>query len=117
MTNLRLSLLGGFQARAASGAPLAIPLKKAQMLLAYLALTPGQAHARDKLATLLWSDASADQARHNLRQTLFALRGTLPSTPSPLRTDGENLTLDESGITVDVREFARLAVEGTVDEL
>jgi hypothetical protein len=38
MAPLRLTLLGGFQARYDSGAVLALPTKKAQSLLAYLAL-------------------------------------------------------------------------------
>ena len=35
---------------------------------------PGQAHRRDKLASMLWSDRSEDAARQNLRQCLSALR-------------------------------------------
>src|SRR5438132_1452987 len=37
--------------------------EKAQMVLAYLAMHPKQTHLRDKLATLLWDDAPAEQAR------------------------------------------------------
>src|SRR5262245_23517255 len=33
---------------------------------------PGQAHRRDKLASMLWSDRSEDAARQNLRQCLSA---------------------------------------------
>src|SRR5207249_510881 len=55
MARLSLALLGGFQARLESGSPLALPTKKAQALLAYLAIPLGRAHPRDKLATLLWS--------------------------------------------------------------
>ena len=57
MAKLRLTLLGGFEARTDSGLSLAISRKNAQMLLAYLALHPTQTHLRDKLATLLWGDA------------------------------------------------------------
>ena len=42
MAHLHLTLLGGFQARLASGQALSLPTKKAQALLAYLALPPGQ---------------------------------------------------------------------------
>jgi hypothetical protein len=52
---LTLSLLGGFQARTATGPALALATKKAQTVLAYLALPPGRGHPRDKLATLLIS--------------------------------------------------------------
>src|ERR1043166_9136407 len=118
MAKLRLALLGGFQARTASGSSLALPRKKAQRLLTYLALPAGQAHARDKLAGLLWGEAPEEQARHNLRQTLFALRQALPSTRPPLlRADTETVAFDGGHVTVDVREFERLAVDGTVDAL
>ena len=66
MAKLRLALLGGFEARSDSGLSLAISRKKAQMLLAYLAMHPTQTHLRDKLATLLWGDAPAEQARLSL---------------------------------------------------
>ena len=47
MARLSLSLLGGFQARLDSGSAVALPTRKAQALLAYLASPPGQAHPRD----------------------------------------------------------------------
>lgn len=45
--------LGGYQARLATADPVILPTRKAQALLAYLALKPGQPHRRDKLAGLL----------------------------------------------------------------
>ncbi len=56
MTQLELTLLGGFQARLEPGPPLPIAQRKVQALLAYLAVPTGQAHPRDKLAALLWGD-------------------------------------------------------------
>ena len=50
---VKLTLLGGFQAQLGAGSPLAVPTRKTQALLAYLALPLGQAHPRDKLAALL----------------------------------------------------------------
>ena len=58
MGQLTLSLLGGFEARTGPGSPVPVTTKKAQALLAYLALTPGQSHPRDKLAALLWADTA-----------------------------------------------------------
>jgi DNA-binding SARP family transcriptional activator len=74
-----LNLLGGFQARIETGLTLALPTRKAQALLAYLALPAGRTHPRDKLATLLWGDSSDGAARTSLRQVLFALRRALPA--------------------------------------
>src|SRR5215471_6285918 len=59
---LSLVLLGGFEARWGSDAPLSLANNKAQALLAYLAVRPGRRHARDKLATLLWSGAGDEHA-------------------------------------------------------
>ena len=94
MPKLQLTLLGGFEARIDSGLALTIPLKKAQILLAYLAMHPKQTHLRDKLATLLWDDAPAEQARHRLRQTLFAIRQALPSDPMLLEGDSVAFTAE-----------------------
>src|SRR5215475_9182489 len=98
-TRLRLRLLGGFEARLASGANVSLPTKKAQALLAYLGLRPGQGHSRDKLASLLWGERSDEQARGDLRHALAALRKALADAdPSPLRIEGQTLALDPQGI-------------------
>src|SRR5262249_3796415 len=107
MAKLRLTLLGGFEARTDSGFSLAIPRKKAQMLLAYLAMHPKQTHLRDKLASLFWDDAPTEQARLSLRQALFAIRQTLPFNPTLL--DGDSVAFAAEAVTVDVTEFERLA--------
>ncbi len=46
-------------------------------LLAYCASARKREHSRDTLATLLWSDAPPDRARHNVRQALWRLRRLL----------------------------------------
>src|ERR1041385_7089822 len=60
----------------ARGDPLALNNQKARALLFYLAVT-GQAHTRNHLATLLWSESPTDNARRSLRATLFQLRRAL----------------------------------------
>src|SRR3989454_7125317 len=106
MAKLRLTLLGGFEARTDSGLSVAIPRKKARMLLAYLAMHPKQTHLRDKLATLLWDDAPTDQARLSLRQALFAIRQALPFDPTVL--DGDCVAFAADAVTVYVTEFEQL---------
>jgi DNA-binding SARP family transcriptional activator len=115
MAKLRLALLGGFEARTDSGLSLAMSGKKAQMLLAYLALHPTHAHLRDKLATLLWGDAPAEQARLSLRQTLFIIRQALPFDPTLV--DGGGIAVAAEGVTVDVSEFEQLARSDDPDDL
>jgi DNA-binding SARP family transcriptional activator len=114
MAGLKVRLLGGFEARLASGAPLSLPTKKAQALLAYLGLRPGQSHPRDKLAALLWGEKSDEQARGGLRHVLVALRRALAGAPPvALRIEGQTLALDPVGVEVDVVSFERRIAEGT----
>jgi DNA-binding SARP family transcriptional activator len=114
MARLRLTLLGGFDARLDPGVSLVFRRKKAQALLAYLALEPGQTHPRDKLAALLWGDATDPRARHSLRQVLVDLRRILVgATPPPLTEDGDGVTLTVAAVDVDVTEFARLMADAT----
>jgi DNA-binding SARP family transcriptional activator len=111
-------VLGGFEARLASGAPLTLPAKKAQALLAYLAVRPGQSHHRNKLATLLWGEQSDDGARGNLRHALANLRRALAgASPHSLDIQGQTVVLQAAGVEVDVVTFERLAGEGTPQAL
>src|SRR5438128_8547108 len=71
---LKVTVLGGFQAEPEPGRALVLATKKAQALLEYLALPPGQPHPREKLATLLWGDMQDAQARGNLRHALSRAR-------------------------------------------
>ena len=105
MTQLSIRLFGGFRAQHGSARPLAIRRKKAQALLAYLAMHPGQTCSRDSLAGLLWSGTTDEHARHNLRQTLFALRQAVD--PDPFIVDGEQIGLRERAVDVDVAAFER----------
>jgi DNA-binding SARP family transcriptional activator/pimeloyl-ACP methyl ester carboxylesterase len=117
MTRLRLDLLGGFEARLEPGSPLTFRTQKAQALLAYLALPPGQAHRRDKLAALLWGAMRDEQARTSLRQALYDLRKHLGSAAGALRTEAETVSLDSTAVELDVATFTRIAGEGTPEAL
>ncbi len=97
---LKLTVLGGFQAQLEPGRALVLPTKKAQALLAYLALPPGRAHPREKLATLLWGDMADAQARGNLRHALSRIRKALPRTARS-GMDGPAVALDPSRRTGD----------------
>jgi len=110
MTQLSIRLFGGFRAQHGSARPLAIRRKKAQALLAYLAMHPGQTCSRDSLAGLLWSGTTDEHARHNLRQTLFALRQAVD--PDPFIVDGELVGLRERAVEVDVAAFERGVAPG-----
>jgi DNA-binding SARP family transcriptional activator len=74
---VKVSLLGALQVRHPAGGVIEIPSRKAQAVLAYLALRPGQPVARASVAALVWPDVPASRARHSLRQMLVALRQAL----------------------------------------
>jgi DNA-binding SARP family transcriptional activator len=111
MPLLSLTLLGGFEARIGSKA-VALP-RKAQALLAYLALAPAPAHSRSKLAALLWGDTGDDDARNSLRQVLFRMRRAFGRTSGVLTLSGELVGLDQHALRSDVATFRRLVADGS----
>jgi TolB-like protein len=114
MAQFDLKLLGGFEARLDSGQKIALPTRKAEALLAYLALAQGKPRTRDQLAGLLWSDRGDAQAKGSLRQALTALRHGLPENGAPaIEADGEAVALEASAVAVDVLAFERLATNGS----
>ncbi|MGD9100651.1 MAG: hypothetical protein PVF45_09245 [Anaerolineae bacterium] len=70
---LKIHLLGQFTLHTAS-APIEIPSRPAQSLLAYLVLNAGLPQRREKLAGLLWPDSSETNARGYLRVALWRIR-------------------------------------------
>ncbi|HTP10531.1 MAG TPA: BTAD domain-containing putative transcriptional regulator, partial [Anaerolineae bacterium] len=75
---LDIKLLGQFHIRLANR-PIEIPSRPAQSLFAYLVLRPGTPQRREKLAGLLWPDATETNARSYLRQALWRIRKALES--------------------------------------
>jgi len=102
-STLQLNVIGRFQIRA-ENEPVGPIAKKAQALLAYLAVENDRANTRERVAALLWGGRSDDRARHNVRQTL----STIGRSCGPLVTsDGDTLSIDLANCTVDVVEFER----------
>jgi len=106
MSSLRLNILGRFDARLSSGEVLLLPTRKAEVLLTYLSMTPGQPHSRDRLMNLLWSDRGEDQARNSLRQTLSVLKKALEVIdPLPLQVDRTTVSVLDESIEMDTFEL------------
>jgi WD40 repeat protein/class 3 adenylate cyclase len=82
---LQIRLLGQFDLRL-DGKRVAIPSRAGQSLFAYLALTAGTPHRREKLAGMLWADTTDEIARKNLRQELWRIRKAL-SGGEPAKAD------------------------------
>lgn len=73
---LSVKLLGQFSIER-DGTPVDLPSRPAQALLAYLILNASSAHRREKLAGLIWPDATDANARSNLRHALWRIRKAL----------------------------------------
>ena len=84
---LEVRLLGQFDVRL-HGQAVEIPSRPAQSLLAYLLLNAGTTHRRERLAGLLWPEASEGNARSNLRHAIWRLRRALgPAAGGCLQAD------------------------------
>src|SRR5437763_11392852 len=113
MARLHLTLFGGFHARLEPGSAIALPTRKSQALLAYLALPVGRAHPRDKLAALLWGGIRDESARASLRQALFSIRRALGEAEGAVRQEGDALALDPALVDVDAVLFEQAVKDGT----
>jgi predicted ATPase/DNA-binding SARP family transcriptional activator len=74
---LKVRLLGKFEVRR-GGKSILIASRSAQSLFAYLILSAGISHRREKLAGLLWPDSLEETARDNLRHALWRVRKAFP---------------------------------------
>jgi TolB-like protein/DNA-binding SARP family transcriptional activator len=118
MAVLELTLFGGFEGRFADGRVIELPGQKDRALLAILALSPGTTHAREKLASLLWSDRGDQQARDSLKHSLTRIRQCAASAePPPIVADRQSVRLDPSAVTSDVATFERLLGSGTLEAI
>lgn len=103
MSAYHLSVLGGFELRDGAGMLVRLPTRKAEALLAFLALSPGHEHARDTLAALLWGDSSEQHARASLRQTLSLIGKALGR--NAFSTEARTVALAADAVGTDTAEF------------
>ena len=92
---LQIRLLGQFDTRV-DGKRVTIPTRAAQSLLAYLVLTAGTHHRREKLAGIFWPDTTEESARKNLRQELWRIRKAISAQQS---SANEYFLADEMTLT------------------
>ncbi len=91
----QVRLLGQFDVRA-DGKRIVIPSRAGQSLFAYLLLTAGTIHRRERLAGLFWPDTSDENARKNLRQELWRIRKAISAQQT---TGGDYLLAEEFTLT------------------
>jgi DNA-binding SARP family transcriptional activator len=82
MKMLEVRLLGTFEVKY-KNKTVNISSRPAQSLFAYLILSAGTPHRREKLAGMLWPDSLEETARDNLRHALWRVRKALPASRQP----------------------------------
>ncbi|HYD68598.1 BTAD domain-containing putative transcriptional regulator [Azospirillum sp.] len=113
-----LRLLGGFALTGAGGRTLPAPGRKAQALLAHVALIAPKPLSRERLAGLLWEERDEARARHSLRQCLMELRRLgVQAGGDLILTEGDALVLALPADRVDALALDRLAGEGSPESL
>jgi predicted ATPase/DNA-binding SARP family transcriptional activator len=116
---LEIRLLGTFDVRDGENI-LNISSRPAQSLFAYLVLSAGTSHRREKLAGMLWPDSLEETARSNLRHALWRIRKAIPAMPG-----GDHLLTDDLSIAfnassqywLDVEQVEKLGEDASVDHL
>ncbi len=118
---LNIYLLGQFNLQA-NELPIELPSRPAQSLLAYLALNAGVTQRREKLAGLLWPEATETNARSYLRQALWRIRKSLEtgsqSWEEYLQISDISVTMDTHGdYWLDAETLQETAEPENVEEL
>lgn len=116
---LEVRLIGKFDINY-DGKPITISSRFAQSLFAYLILTAGTLHRREKLAGMFWPDSPEEKARAYLRHELWRIRKALHDTPesSYIFSDDVNVSFDSSAkYRLDVATVKSVSDKATADEL
>jgi len=100
-----LRLLGGFALLDPHGNPVhGLAPRRAEAVLALLALAGDLGCTRDRLIGLLWPESDESHARHNLRNVLHAIHVAVG--PDAVLVSGDTLKLNPAVIDADVQRFA-----------
>jgi len=117
MQTLSLKLFGDIRLSHGQNDDIALP-RKTQILLAYLASEAGKQFPRGKLASLIWQDRMEEQARHSLRQCLFALAKSIgDGSPLLLNADRHQVSLNTDTVEVDTWRFEKLLAGNSPDAM
>ncbi len=103
---LRLRLVGPMQATTLDNTNVLPPGRKTRGLLAILAMAGRRPVLRSKLAEMLWSRRSEEQARASLRQEIHRLLDALAPVGAPvINVERHSLTLRPALTTVDAERL------------
>ncbi len=106
----RLRVLGGFALDGPSGAAPALPKRRAEAVLAVLAVCGDLGCTRERLLALLWPESDEASARHGLRDALHIIRRSLGAGAVP--SGGRLLRLDPAVVVSDALQFAQALASG-----
>ena len=113
-----LRLMGSFSlCRCEQPSGFAINSKKAQALLAYLAMQEPMRSGREHLATLLWPDRIDRMARQNLRSCIASLRRELGAAADELLLTDDGTVGLRDGVTIDAHRLRDFSATDDVAEL
>ncbi|MEZ5831135.1 MAG: BTAD domain-containing putative transcriptional regulator [Dongiaceae bacterium] len=114
---LTAHLLGGFNLSDPLGRDVSPRSRKARGLLGYLLLSDLGVERREKLAGLLWSESTIDQAYDSLRHCVAELRRLGEDSGTPfLDADRQSIRIDRTQIKCDVTDLkANLAAARIAD--
>jgi DNA-binding SARP family transcriptional activator len=102
----RLRVLGGFGLEGPSEAStFPVPQRRAEAVLAVLAVCGDLGCSRERLMALLWPESDEARSRRALRYTLHTIRHALG--PGAVLSAGELLRLDPCVVGSDVQSFAQ----------
>ncbi len=106
-----IRFFGGFAVEQPSGATApALPQRRAEALLAILAVCGSLGCSRERLMALLWPESDEAHGRHNLRDALYAIRLAYGSTA--VLAEGDIARLDPATLRSDVQQFAAALADG-----
>jgi predicted ATPase/DNA-binding SARP family transcriptional activator len=100
--------------------PVILLSRAAQSFFAYLILTAGTLHRREKLAGMLWPDESEQKARTYLRNELWRIRKALPHKSNVEYLVTDNLTVGfnpSSAYWLDIAGLKNLSDTASAEEL
>lgn len=103
---MKIKLFGGFSLIDQNGEVAPLTLRRAQALIAYLAVKPYRRESREVLVDLLWPDRFKEQAQASLRQVLFELKKIHPEI---VRTSRNDVILGSVIAECDVWNFEELS--------
>ncbi|MEJ2208465.1 MAG: BTAD domain-containing putative transcriptional regulator [Anaerolineae bacterium] len=104
---LKIFLLGQFLVEQ-DGQVVDVASRPVQSLLAYLVLTTGTRHRRERLGGILWPESAESNARSNLRHALWRLRKALGDAADHVVTDDLTIAFDNGDdVWIDTAILAR----------